>query len=63
VVAAEGEALDEAELVAFLKTRIGKHELPRRFHFRAKLPQTMVGKVDKKALKAAYSAESDAAQG
>ena len=58
VVAAHGASLKEAELRAFLKERIGKHELPRQIHFRDQLPQTMVGKVDKKVLKAEFSSQS-----
>ena len=60
VVANEGAVIGEAELLVFLRERIGKHELPRRFHFRAALPQTMVGKADKKALRAEFSAHSGA---
>jgi long-chain acyl-CoA synthetase len=58
VVPHEDGALEEADLLAFLKERIGKHEMPRRFYFRPELPQTMVGKVDKKALKAEFSGAS-----
>ena len=60
VVPLEEETLKEAELLLFLKERIGKHEMPRRFYFRSELPQTMVGKVDKKALRAEFSDESGA---
>ncbi len=42
--------LDAAELMDYLRTRIGKHELPREIEFRAQLPKTMVGKLSKKEL-------------
>ena len=55
VVPRPDQTLEEAELRLFLKQRIGKHEMPRHFYFRSELPQTMVGKVDKKALRAEFS--------
>ena len=41
-------ALDE--LRAFLKDRIGKHEMVQALDVRAELPKTAVGKLSKKAL-------------
>ena len=46
----DGAKLDQAELMEFLRTRIGKHELPREIEFRHQLPKTMVGKLSKKEL-------------
>ena len=46
----DGATLTEAELVEFLRSRIGKHELPRQVEFRAQLPKTLVGKLSKKEL-------------
>ncbi|MBM3506987.1 MAG: long-chain fatty acid--CoA ligase [Alphaproteobacteria bacterium] len=46
----DGMKLVEDELTAFLRARIGKHELPREIEFRAQLPKTMVGKLSKKEL-------------
>ncbi|MEM8798439.1 MAG: long-chain fatty acid--CoA ligase [Pseudomonadota bacterium] len=45
----DGE-LTESELIAFLKTRLGKHEIPSAVEFRTELPKTMVGKLSKKEL-------------
>ena len=46
----DGARLDQSELLDFLRTRIGKHELPREVEFRHQLPKTMVGKLSKKEL-------------
>ena len=46
----DGASLDATELMDYLRTRIGKHELPREIEFRAQLPKTMVGKLSKKEL-------------
>jgi long-chain acyl-CoA synthetase len=46
----EGAALTQDELLQFLRSRIGKHELPRQIEFRTQLPKTMVGKLSKKEL-------------
>ena len=54
------ENIDEAELMAFIRNRIGKHERPKEIEFRAELPKTMIGKLSKKELveeeKAKYEA-------
>ncbi|RMF15446.1 MAG: long-chain fatty acid--CoA ligase [Alphaproteobacteria bacterium] len=50
VVVKPGAELTADELLAFLKTRIGKHEMPRRIVFRDELPRTMVGKISRRAL-------------
>lgn len=44
------EGLTASKLLVFLRTRIGKHELPREVEFRDSLPKTMVGKLSKKEL-------------
>ncbi|MCP3976437.1 MAG: long-chain fatty acid--CoA ligase [bacterium] len=47
----DGEGtLTEEEMIAFLKDKLGKHELPREVEFRAELPKTNVGKLSKKEL-------------
>ena len=46
----DAEKLTEDELIAFLKTRLGKHEIPSQVEFRPELPKTMVGKLSKKEL-------------
>ncbi len=50
VVLQDGAVLDKAELVAYFREHVGKHELPTYVEFRDDLPKTMIGKVDKKAL-------------
>ena len=51
----EGQSLSEDELRAFLAERLSKIELPREFEFRDELPKTMIGKLDRKALRAGSS--------
>ncbi|MSP20121.1 MAG: long-chain fatty acid--CoA ligase [Alphaproteobacteria bacterium] len=46
----DGAHVTQAELIDFLRARIGKHELPREVEFRHQLPKTMVGKLSKKEL-------------
>lgn len=50
MVLEDGAALSEAELIDFLKSKIGKIEMPRAFEFRDELPKTMIGKLSKKEL-------------
>jgi len=50
VVPRKGCEVDEAELKAFVKSRIASFKVPRRFIIRNQLPLNPVGKVDKKAL-------------
>jgi long-chain acyl-CoA synthetase len=45
-----GQALDEQELLAFLKDKLSPIEMPRLFEFRGSLPKTLIGKPSKKAL-------------
>ena len=46
----EGENLSEADLKAFLETRLSKIEMPDYFEFRDSLPKTLIGKLSKKEL-------------
>jgi long-chain acyl-CoA synthetase len=41
-----------AELAAWLNARVGKHERVDRVELRDELPKTMIGKLDRKALRA-----------
>ncbi len=50
VVVESGATLTAEELLAFLRSRIGKHEMPRHVEFRDELPKTMVGKISRRAL-------------
>jgi long-chain acyl-CoA synthetase len=45
-----GAALDEKELLAFLKGKLSPIETPKLFEFRQSLPKTLIGKPSKKAL-------------
>lgn len=44
------EAVDQAGMIAFLKDKLGKHEMPREVEFREELPKTLIGKLSKKEL-------------
>lgn len=46
----DGHSLSEDELMAFLKTKLSKIEMPREIEFRDELPKTFVGKPSKKEL-------------
>jgi len=48
----EGRTASVEELMAFLKPRLAKTEMPEQIEFRASLPKTAVGKLSKKELKA-----------
>ena len=50
VVLKPDHSLESDRLIAYLKERLGKHELPRDIEFRESLPKTMVGKLSKKEL-------------
>lgn len=52
VVARPDVTLDEAALLAWLKPRVARYQMPVAVEFRAELPYTSLGKVDKKALNA-----------
>ena len=56
-------ALTEAELLGFLRERLGKHELPREVEFRDTLPKTMIGKLSKKELAAEERAKRGGGKG
>ncbi|EQB11016.1 long-chain-fatty-acid--CoA ligase [Novosphingobium lindaniclasticum] len=45
-----GDVLDEETLMAFLKERLNKIEMPSSIEFRDSLPKTLVGKLSKKEL-------------
>ena len=57
----EGHALTQEDLSAFLKEKLGRHELPKFIEFRDSLPKTMIGKLSKKELVAEELAKVDAA--
>lgn len=63
VVLHPGDILGEDALLAFLKERLNKIELPSAIEFRESLPKTMVGKLSKKELVAEETAKRAAATG
>ncbi len=50
VVVKPGATLDEANLLAFLQTRLARYKVPKSVVFVAELPKTGPGKIDKKQL-------------
>ncbi len=55
-----GHELEEAELVAWSKQRIGGYKYPREVHLVSSIPLTPVGKIDRKALRAKISERATA---
>jgi acetyl-CoA synthetase len=54
IVPREGVAPDatlEAEIQAYVKTRLSAHEYPRRIAFRTSLPMTVTGKIRRRDLR------------
>ena len=56
-----GKTLTEAELIGFLADKLSPIEMPRQIEFRAELPKTAIGKIEKKALRAEETARRQAA--
>ncbi|WGR95999.1 hypothetical protein MTX20_15690 [Bradyrhizobium sp. ISRA435] len=54
VVARDGASPNPDELIALVKAKKGSAHAPKQVQFVKELPMTGVGKVDKKALKAAF---------
>ena len=46
----DGEELTAGQLRVFLRDKLAQFEIPRKVEFRASLPKTPIGKIDKKAL-------------
>ncbi|MGB7408440.1 MAG: hypothetical protein WA908_08030, partial [Pontixanthobacter sp.] len=45
-------SIDAEALTQWLNARVGKHERVKKLVFRDDLPKTMIGKLDRKALRA-----------
>jgi len=60
VVLKPGATVETADLVAAIASRKGAYQAPKRFEFVDAIPQTPVGKPDKKALKARFMAAAAA---
>lgn len=54
----DDESLTEEEMLAFLKDKLSKIEMPEAIEFRAELPKTMIGKLSKKELVAEEKAKA-----
>lgn len=54
VVARKGAALDEAGVIAALKSRLANFKVPKRVHFVDDLPRNAMGKVQKNVLRERY---------
>ena len=50
VVPNPNATLDQATLLAWLKPRVARYQMPAVVDFRTELPYTALGKIDKKAL-------------
>lgn len=48
----DGKSSTQEEMLAFLKDRLSKIEMPEEIEFREELPKTMIGKLSKKELRA-----------
>ncbi|MFX0169885.1 MAG: p-hydroxycinnamoyl-CoA synthetase, partial [Candidatus Hodarchaeota archaeon] len=46
----EGSTVTEADLKAFMQTKIARYKVPKKIAFLEKLPLTSAGKVDRRAL-------------
>ncbi len=51
VIPKTGATLDQAALLAWLKPRVARYQMPAVIDFRTELPYTALGKIDKKALR------------
>jgi acyl-CoA synthetase (AMP-forming)/AMP-acid ligase II len=51
VIPRPGATLDPAALLAWLKPRVARYQMPAVIDFRTELPYTALGKIDKKALR------------
>jgi acyl-CoA synthetase (AMP-forming)/AMP-acid ligase II len=59
VVLRPGQAVTEAELIEYCRSRIASYKKPRSVDFLAALPRLFNGKIDKKALRATYWRSQD----
>jgi long-chain acyl-CoA synthetase len=56
IVFKPGQEVPQAEMKTFLKDKLAPYEMPKLFEYRDSLPKTMIGKPDRKALKAEEAA-------
>lgn len=60
IIPKTGCVIDEAHLQAYLKRKLAKYKIPKKFIFRSQLPLTPSGKIAKKLLKQEFAEISDA---
>ena len=58
VVLKEGQQCEEAELIEFVRAKLGRYKAPRSIDFEKELPKTGSGKIFKKGLREKYWAAS-----
>ncbi len=51
IVAGPGASVTEEDLIAYCADRLGKFKVPQAIEFRAELPKTAIGKIEKKRLR------------
>ena len=54
IVVRQGESLTEGEVIAHCKSKLGGVKSPKSVEFRAEIPKTAAGKIDRKRLRAPY---------
>jgi fatty-acyl-CoA synthase len=59
IVLAEGEYLNEEEVVSYCKAKLGGVKSPKSVEFRKEILKTSAGKIDRKALRQPYWAHAD----
>jgi acyl-CoA synthetase (AMP-forming)/AMP-acid ligase II len=59
VVPRTGASLDEQAIIGFCKAKLGGLKTPKSVEFRAEIPKTAAGKIDRKVLRAPYWAGMD----
>jgi len=60
-VVVPNETVDEKEIKDFCRSKLAKFAQPKKIVFQDGLPMTIIGKVDKKALRAPYWQNKDRA--
>ena len=59
IVGRPGQSINEADVIAYCKTKLGGVKAPKSVEFRAEIPKTAAGKIDRKKLRAPYWQGSD----
>ena len=63
VVAEEGQSLQKAEILTYLRERLAGYKVPKYVEFRDELPKTVVGKLLRRVLRDEGGAHSDGTAG